>query len=101
MSHEVAGPVKRFLAEQASIWQRHPGLVWSNRHADEAVRIRAALMRPRFPVLLGVAVSLGIERLEKEWAILCVELAPESRRVEPMVSQILENIRRGYEQARS
>ena len=27
------------------VWQKFPGLVWSNRNADDGVRIRAALTR--------------------------------------------------------
>ena len=44
-------------------WQRHAGLVWSNPEADDSVHIRAALMRPRFTLLLDIATEFGLERL--------------------------------------
>lgn len=84
-----------------SFWKKYPGLVWSNRNAGDAVRIRAALMRPLFPVLLDIAATFGLERLEHEWAILHGDSETDTRRIEPTVSHILANIRRGYEQARA
>lgn len=84
-----------------SFWKKYPGLVWSNRNAGDAVRIRAALMRPFFPVLLDIASHFGLERLEHEWEILHADSLTDTRRVEPTVSHILTNIRRGYEQART
>jgi hypothetical protein len=48
-------------------WSRHPGLVWSNPDASDAVRIRAALLRPRFEYLLDLALEFGIARLRHEW----------------------------------
>lgn len=80
-------------------WKKYPGLIWSNRNAGDAVRIRAALMRPLFPVLLDIAARFGLERLEHEWAILLADSETDARRVQPSVSHILVNIRRGYEQA--
>src|ERR1700730_9794490 len=53
-----------------TFWKKYPGLVWSNRQVGDDVRIRAALMKPSFPVLLDIAVTFGLERLEQEWAIL-------------------------------
>ena len=82
-----------------TFWKKYPGLVWSNRQAGDDVRIRAALMKPRFPVLLDIAVTFGLERLEQEWAILRADPETDTQRVEPLVSPILTNIRRGYEQA--
>jgi len=58
-------------------------------------------MRPLFPVLLDIAAHFGLERLEQEWAILLSDSETDTRRVEPTVSRILSNIRRGYEQARA
>jgi hypothetical protein len=80
-------------------WKRHPGFVWSNRQAGDGVRIRAALLRPIFPVLLEIAVEFGLERLEQEWAVLRGDEETDTDRVERFVAQILGNIRRGYEQA--
>src|SRR4051812_26529109 len=64
-------------------WKKYPGLVWSNRNASDAVRIRAALMRPVFPVLLDIAAKFGLKRLEYEWAILKGDSETDTRRVEP------------------
>ncbi len=89
------GPAER----RAGFWEKYPGLVWSNREAGDAVRIRAALLRPLFPVLLDIAATFGLERLEQEWAILCADPETDTRRAEPQVSRILKNIRRGYDQA--
>src|ERR1700730_4730489 len=58
------------VSPNKAFWKKYPGLVWSNRQAGDDVRIRAALMKPRFPVLLDIAVTFGLERLEQEWAIL-------------------------------
>lgn len=56
----------RVAIEIHSVWQKFPGLVWSNRNADDEVRIRAALTRARFPVLLELALVFGLERLKHE-----------------------------------
>lgn len=65
------------------------------------MRIRAALLRPAFPMLLDIAATFGLERLDQEWAILCADSETDTRRVEQTVSRILKNLRRGYEQARA
>ena len=91
-SRETPGPRVEF-------WRKHPGIVWSNRQADDGVRIRLALMNPIFPILLDIAVEFGLERLEQEWALLQSDVETDTHRVERFVSPILHNIRRGYEQA--
>jgi hypothetical protein len=83
----------------APFWDKHPGLVWSNRQAGDGVRIRAALMKPSFPVLLDIAVTFGLHRLEQEWTVLLADSETDTSGVEPLVSTMLANIRRGYEQA--
>lgn len=85
----------------ASVWEKYPGLVWSNRQADDTVRIRAALLKPSFPMLLDIALAFGPERLAFEWTVLRNDLYTDTRRAAPTVERILRNIRRGYEQARS
>jgi hypothetical protein len=52
-------------------WKQFPGLVWSNRHADNTVMIRASLVRPRLHILRAVASKFEMERLRQEWKILC------------------------------
>ncbi len=81
------------------VWQHHPGLVWSNRHADDTVRIRAALSRPRFDLLLDLSVAFGLTRLHDEWAILEAEGTPETRSATPIVARILRNIEEGFRRA--
>jgi len=98
---QTAGSSEKVESGNKSLWEKYPGLVWSNRHADDGVRIRAALMRPLFPILLDIAVRFGLERLELEWSVLRADSETDTRRVEPIVSRILANLRRGYEQARN
>jgi len=74
-------------------------LDWSNRKASDDLHIRAALMKPRFPVLLDIALEFGLERLKGEWAILVEDPGTDTARVEKTVNRILRNISRGYEQA--
>jgi hypothetical protein len=81
------------------VWQRHPGLVWSNRRADDTVRIRAALSRPRFDLLLDLAVAFGLARLTEKWAVLEAEGNPETRCAAPIVARILRNIEEGFRRA--
>ena len=83
------------------IWQQHPGLVWTNRQADDTVRIRAALSRPRFNLLLDLTMAFGLARLRKEWAILEPEGTPEVRRAAPIVARIFRNIEEGFRHADS
>jgi hypothetical protein len=98
-ANHAADPDEGLSAQSAQFWQKHPGLVWSNRNAGDGVRIRAALMRPMFSTLLDIAVHFGLERLEHEWSVLLTDAETDTERVEPTVSRILKNIRRGYEQA--
>ena len=62
---------------QTEFWKKFPGLVSSNPKADDAVYIRAALLKGRFDVLLPIAVEFGIERIETEWTILLEENSRE------------------------
>lgn len=78
-----------------SFWQAHPGLVWSSPQADDAVHIRAALVRPRFHLLLEIAVEFGLPRVRAEWD----ELAMEVKRARPVVERILRHIEEGFARA--
>lgn len=77
-------------------WKRFPGLVWSNPDADDTVRIRAALLRPKFSRLLEIAIEFGVERLHREWAVLKSEDSSEVRRATGSVERILRNIEKGF-----
>jgi len=79
--------------------RKYPDLDWSNRKASDDLHIRAALTKPRFPVLLDIALEFGLERLKGERAILVEDPGTDTARVEKTVNRILRNISRGYEQA--
>jgi hypothetical protein len=80
-------------------WQRHPGLVWSNPDADDAVRIRAALLRPRFERLLDIALEFGLPRVQQEWMALLEDSGADVRRVRHSVERMLANIEKGFSSA--
>ena len=71
-------------------------MVWSNPNADDSVFIRAALMQPRFRILLDIANRFGLDRLKAEWRILEEEGALETRRAAPIVERILRNVAKGF-----
>jgi len=83
------------------IRQRHKGLVWSNRQASDDIWIRTAILKPRFSILLDMALAFGLNRLEDEWTLLQKSTPAESTRVAHTVNRILRNIRLGYERAAS
>ncbi|MCB1228783.1 MAG: hypothetical protein KDN19_00860 [Verrucomicrobiae bacterium] len=83
------------------VWQKHPGLVWSNRQANDSVRIRAALSRPRFDQLLDVVEAFGLNRVQREWSMLDLENTAETQRARPIVERILRNIEEGFRRADS
>jgi hypothetical protein len=80
-------------------WKTQPGLVWSNATADDGVRIRAALVRPRFGQLLMIAREFGAPRLRSEWEWLVEGETPEVARAKPAVERILGNIEKGFARA--
>ena len=80
----------------AAFWEKFPGLVWSNPHADDTVYIRAALTQPRFEMLLQIADKFGLERLRTEWQVLTDENTAETRRAAPIVERIVGNIEKGF-----
>lgn len=84
------------MATRREFWKKHPGLVWSNPDADDAVYIRAALLRPRFSRLLDIAVEFGLPRLRQEWDVLAEEGTPEAIRARNPVERILTNIENGF-----
>lgn len=84
---------------RTDFWTQFPGLVWSNPGAGDSARIRAALLKPRFHVLLAIAVEFGCERLNEEWNILQADPLTDTSGAAPAVNRILKNILRGYQQA--
>src|ERR1051325_10778349 len=67
------------VANNREFWRRHPGLVWSNPEAPDAVFIRAALLKARFTELLDIAIEFGLDRLKEEWRVLDEEGTPKAR----------------------
>jgi hypothetical protein len=90
----MAGTHKKF-------WKRHPGLVWCNPEASDAVRIRVALLRPRFDRLLAIALEFGTARVKAEWTELLDEKTDEVHRAGNSVRRILANIEKGFGRAAS
>ena len=74
-------------------------MAWSNPDADDSMRIRAALLRPRFRRLLDIASEFGLERLRAEWEVLTAEPDSDVERAAAAVSRILDNIERGFARA--
>jgi hypothetical protein len=82
-------------------WKSHPGLVWSNAGADDAVHIRAALLRPRFSMLLDIAIEFGLDRLRNEWTALQGDNSREVNRARKPVERIFGNLEKGFALAAS
>jgi len=90
-------PIREGAEElRSEFWERFPGLVWSNSKAGDSVRIRAALLRPRFETILAIALEFGLERIDGEWAILTSDPETNTRRSKPLVERIIANIRKGF-----
>jgi hypothetical protein len=80
----------------AKFWARHPGLIWSNPGAGDTVRIRRALLRPRFGRLLDIALRFGLDRLRREWNELEADATPGVSVARPAIERILRNIDTGF-----
>ena len=89
------------LPEQPQGFKKKHKLVWSNSKAGDEVHLRAALLKPRFDILLDAAVEFGIDRLETEWALVRGEGSDAALKAEPVVVRTLRNIRNGYQQAQT
>lgn len=77
-------------------WSKHRGVVWSNPAASDSIHIRAALLRPRFHLLLDIALEFGVERLRAEWRELETDDTREVARARPIVERILTHIEKGF-----
>jgi len=82
-----------------AFWQARRGLIWSNPKAGDSVQIRAALLRPRFGLLLDIALEYGVERLRAEWAVLDEEGTVAAKRARRPVERILRHIEEGFSRA--
>jgi hypothetical protein len=60
-------PAAAEAPNRRSFWDRHPGLVWSNRQAPDDAFISAALRKNRFLQLLDIAREFGAARLRHQW----------------------------------
>ncbi len=65
-------------ANRRAFWDRHPGLVWSNRNAPDDAFLSAALRKGRFLQLLEIAAEFSIARLRRQWELekKCGDLSP-------------------------
>jgi len=50
-----------------AFWARHPGIVWSNPHASDAVMIGNALLRGNAATLAAIAEHFGTDVLWQRW----------------------------------
>lgn len=87
------------IQPSASFASRHPELVWSNRQAEAPVWIRAALLKPRFHILLDAARCFGLDKVKEEWQVLVTENTLEASRVATDVDRMLRNIEWGFRNA--
>ena len=87
------------MTSKATFWARHPGLAWSDPNADDSIRIRAALLRPRFHRLLDIATEFGLDRLQSEWSALLAGADDPVDRARDSVERILRNIEKGFADA--
>jgi hypothetical protein len=82
MTAESSPPNRR------AFWDRHPGLVWSNRNAPDDAFISAALRKNHFLQLLDIAKEFGPERLRQQWQR---ELA-ENDLSQRLIARVEENL---------
>ncbi len=75
------------------------GVLWSNAGAPEEAFVRAALLRPRFHLLLAIALELGLDRLAAEWCFLKTCGDERASRVTAPVERMLGNIGKGFRHA--
>lgn len=75
------------------------GVLWSNAGAPEEAYVRAALLRPRFHLLLAIAIELGLERVMAEWNLLKTCGDRRTERVACQVERMLGNIGEGFRHA--
>jgi hypothetical protein len=78
---------------------RHPGRVWSNAGASDAIWIRAALLHPIFHTILDACLEFGLGRVRDERQFLLAEGAPETRLVASDTGRILRHIAEGFADA--
>jgi hypothetical protein len=77
-------------------WNRHRGVIWSNPAASDSAHIRAALVRPRYSLLLDIALEFGLDRLRAEWTELQADDSREVTRARAPVERILDHIEKGF-----
>jgi len=90
-----------------AFWKKHPGLVWSNRRADDSVMIANALLRPNFHLLLDIAAQFGLGRLKTDWEHLRTGIGDDPtdqaqlRRATPIVERCLRHMEEAVQNERS
>jgi hypothetical protein len=91
----MTGATKKPATPPGLFRKKFPGLVWSNPNAPDEAYIRAALIRPRFLVLLDMAATVGLDKIKREWSVLERESSDEARRATKYVRRILKNMSDG------
>ncbi len=85
----------------ASFQAQHPGLVWSNSQASEEALICAALLHPRFHVILDTCLEFGLDKVLAQWNHLQREATSETQLVTAEVNRILNHIEEGFADAQA
>ncbi|CAN5676153.1 hypothetical protein BH09VER1_BH09VER1_02380 [soil metagenome] len=85
-------------ARTIAFWDKHPGIVWSNRRAGDSVMIVNALLRPNFHLLLDIAHHFGLARLKAHWEVLRRDIGSDPAdqaqllRASPIVERCLRHM---------
>jgi transcriptional regulator with XRE-family HTH domain len=87
------------LADEVSFVAKNRHLAWSNPNASSETLLRQALAKAEFQAILDASVVFGVERVEREWALLKASDAAPALRVAPVTDRILRNIHAGFQQA--
>ncbi len=87
------------LSDEAAFVARNRHLAWSNPDASSETLLRQALAKAEFLAILDASVAFGLERVEREWALLKASDAAPALRVAPVTDRILRNIHAGFQQA--
>ena len=76
------------------------GLAWSNPHAPVSALVQNALLRGHYDVILEAVHAHGFDYVEAQWAVLLTE-QPTVARFQNRLDRMLDNIRIGFERART
>ncbi len=92
-------PRQYAFAVTLELKQQLRGVLWSNANAPEQAYVRAALLRPRFHLILAIALELGLDRVTAEWDFLKAYGGDRTERVAGPVERMIGNIGEGFRHA--